>query len=562
MSRVDHAHSALGWRLYAQNRLFHGDPQRAVLMQLLREHPGTAPNRVSVNLWRNHAFEPILPLLSVYAAYAGIEYRVRLSDYDDTLAFADHRPADLECVWLDPGRYHLEATDMVEWLGQRLAYLRSVSDSPIVVATWMPASLRQRLQEVLSAFPAIHLADLGDWARHTDTPLLDLRTAGIAGTPLSRPFLTQAAQALACRWWAACVLPPIKAIAVDLDETLHAGILAEAGPAGVELTPGHLALQQALRRWRARGVLLALVSRNEYDDVRVLFERRSDYPLRLADFDAVEVSWGAKSEALMRVAQRFNIGQDAIVFVDDNPGELYEVAARLPGVKLLHAQSDAQLTMRALELFPGLWRWTVGTEDVLRARDLAANAERLALRSTLQEIDRYYAELGVRIRLAIDPRRSLPRLASLSERTNQFNLALRRMSAALLAAHMDSPDANVAGISLSDRLSDSGIIGLIIGRREGETLVVEEICISCRALGRGLEDALILPALAAMPCAQGCRSVRFVVQVGPRNEPARRWLARLAGIDLALADGRIDCPAGSVFGYTLPAGISWIQEEE
>lgn len=530
-------------------------------MQLLQEHPGSALAKVNVNIWRNHAFEPVLPLLSVYAAYADLEYRVRLSDYDDTLAFADHRQADLECIWLDQGRYRMESPALIEWLRQRLTYLRALSKAPIVVASWTESSLQRQLQDALSALPDVHLADLADWARATDTPLLDERIAAVAGTRLSRPFLTQAAQALACRWWAACVLPPIKAIAIDLDETLHTGVLAEAGAEGVALTTGHHELQRALRQWRTRGVLLALVSRNEYDDVRKLFERRPDYPLRLADFDAVEVSWGAKSEALGRIAQRFNIGLDSILYVDDNPGELYEVAARLPGVKLLRAQTDAQATVRALELHPGLWRWTVGAEDVLRARDIALNAERQALRVAHLDVERYYAELRVHIQLHVNPRHRLPRLASLSERTNQFNLALRRLTAAEIAAYMDAAEAAVAAVALSDRLSDSGIVGLIIGRREGTTLVVEEVCVSCRALGRGLEDALILPALAALPCARGCRSVRFVARVGPRNEPARRWLARLVGIDLTHAEGDIDCPAGVVFGYSLPAGISWTQEE-
>lgn len=559
LKTAGHAPDVLGWRLLAQEVLFAERPQRAQVMQCLDRAPAGARPILRINIWRNHAFEPLLPLIPAYAAYAGVDYRMRVSNYDDSLSFADHTPAELECLWLDRGRYALDGSSFADWLGERLTHLRGRSPAPIVLATWGEPGLIERLQRLAGELAAVYVADLQDLATAAGVALTDPRSMAVAGTTLARPLITLAARALACRWWAGALLPPIKAIAVDLDHTLHAGVLGEAGVEGVRLTAGHVRLQRQLRALHEQGVLLALVSRNEVADVEALFAHRSDYPLRLQDFSCVEVSWGAKGEALQRIAAHFNIGLDALLFIDDNPGELYQAVAHCPQVKILHAQAEAEATCRALEDYPGLWRWQRSREDALRARDLAARSARAALQAQADP-SRYFQELAVRIGVALNPSAHLERLASLSGRTNQFNLALRRLNAAELQTYMQAADADVAAVSLSDRLSDSGIVGLAVGRRNHDTLVVEELCISCRALGRGLEDALIFPALAALPCAQGCDWLEFATATGPRNEPARQWLARIAGLAQPPAQGRVRLSYAIAREYPVPEGVTLIME--
>src|SRR5690606_20408691 len=104
---------------------------------------------------------------------------------------------------------------------------------------------------------------------------------------------------------------PVKAVAVDLDHTLHKGVLGEDGFDGVLLTPGHAALQHHIQLLRQQGIFIGLVSRNVLSDVESLFSQRKDYPLRWTDFSAVEVSWGDKAEALERIARTLRISTDA-----------------------------------------------------------------------------------------------------------------------------------------------------------------------------------------------------------------------------------------------------------
>lgn len=530
--------------------LFAERPSRLALQKLpLAEAGALKPLRV--NVWRNHAIESLLPLAAPYLQYAGWQAGFALSDYDDSLGFAGHAAADLELVWLDPGHYAqpLESAATQAWLAQRLRTLRELTHAPIVLASWAQSpDGSAALQALADGIPGTYWADLAAVCSAAGVALTDARTAAVAGTPLANAAQALVARTLACHWIAGAVLPPIKAIALDLDQTLHGGILGEDGIDGVQLTPAHAALQTQLRALRARGVFLALVSRNEHADAQALFAQRADYPLRWDDFSAIEVSWDDKIQALARVAQALRIAPDAVLFVDDNPGELAG-AAVLPGLHLLHAGTDVAVTARALSFQPGLWRWRVGADDAGRVADLAANAQREALAAHATDGDDYLRSLQLTLTLDVDAVAQRPRAAELCRKTNQFNLSLRRFSEAEIAERMASPDACVATMHMADRLSDSGVIGVLVAARQARTLRVEELCVSCRALGRRMEDTVVLSALAGMPLLDDVDTVSFVLADGPRNQPARDWLQQLLGLDAPPAAGEHALAAATVRAF-------------
>jgi FkbH-like protein len=152
----------------------------------------------------------------------------------------------------------------------------------------------------------------------------------------------------------------------------------------------------------------------------------------------------------------------------------------------------------------------------------------------------------------------LSRLADLCNKTNQFNLALRRFNHAELAAHMSREDACVTSVELTDRFSESGVIAVVVAERKGDQLVVEELCVSCRALGRQLESTIVLLALRDMPVfgsRGGCREVVFRVQQGPRNQPALEWLARLLDYTAEPLPGLHALPAQRVADFVPVDGI-------
>lgn len=544
-------------RLEAQRILFAANPARMALQSV--EVDMAAQTSLTINIWRNHAIEPVWSLSQPYFQYGGWTVDAKLSDYDDTLAFAHHKPADLELLWLDSNRY-LSATpysDWQPWVQGRLRALRATTKVPIIVATWLSTAEHARsFKDSVESVAGCHFADLALACEDSAHSLIDPRSSSMAGTPLNAKVHALLARKLACHWLPAAVRPPIKAIAVDLDNTLHAGILGEDGVQGVQLSENHSQLQRQLLALRDRGIFIALVSRNEREDVQALFEARKDYPLRFADFSTTEVSWGDKGSAVARVAAALRIGTDALLFVDDNPGEVMAVATHLPNVHAILADAQAEDTARAIEFYPGLWRWNVSTDDARRVDDLRANDEREKLLAAAADPTEYFRSLNVKLKVSVDPTDQIKRLTDLCAKTNQFNLATRRFTEAEIAERLAREDSNVASVSLSDKLADSGVIAVVVGERSGSTLIVEELCVSCRAMGRQLEDAIVYSAIRSMPNFQNCREVAFRTTHAPRNQPALDWLAGALGQSARPEPGIHTLPADTIRQFSAPQGLA------
>ena len=504
--------------------LLFGSVNRADLATCTSDWP---LHSLRVRVHRNHGFEPVSSATAAYAAWNGLAYRWMIGGYDDSLAFELRGDADVEVVWFDTERVRAAGLQPA-WLVERLRALRAETNNSILALAW-PLSASQRAALEDAHIPSLHFGDLDPLAASLGARWLDERAKTISGTRLSNHACLHVARELACKWLPAVSLPPRKAIVLDLDGTLYRGVLGENGPEGVELTKGHEALQTRLLALRDAGVLLALVSRNERDDVEELFAARGDFPLSLDHFSAVEVSWDEKARALARACETMRIGADAVVFIDDNPGELAAVAASLPALTV-HARDDARETLAAVENVAGVFRFARQREDALRANDLRVAGERRAVEQSTVSPDEYLRSLNVRLEYAIDCRTHLARMAELSAKTNQFNLALRRMNAAELALRLDDRDSRVVTVGLADRLSDSGIVALMVGAKNGDELRVDELCVSCRALGRRIEDTMLTKAVLLMAGDSTPQRVVFALRKGPRNAPARDWLARYADV--------------------------------
>jgi hypothetical protein len=206
-----------------------------------------------VRVHRNHGVEPVTSATSCYAAWNGLGFDWSIGPYDDTLTFDLQRDADIDVVWLDTGRLAgLGEKGLASWLGARLRALRAQTTNPIVVLAW-PLAPADRTSIAQAAISGVHLADLAPLAAGLGARWLDPRTESISGTRLSNRACLVVARELACRWLPAAVLPPVKCVALDLDDTLYAGVLGEDGPATVKLTDGHRVLHEYLAELRRGG---------------------------------------------------------------------------------------------------------------------------------------------------------------------------------------------------------------------------------------------------------------------------------------------------------------------
>jgi FkbH-like protein len=537
-------------RAEQQRTIFAAAPRRLDLLRLRTPWP---LQPVTVHVIRNHAFEHVASALAPFAAFAGLAPRVSYGGYDDGLTDLA-TDAEVVVTWVDFERYasKLDASALIDWFASRIVALRAASAAKVlVVDRALPSGenvsgFNAELAARVGSVPDVHVCATAPIVERLGAGLYDDARAGATGTRLGDAACLAFAQRFGLVWLPAVLAPRKKVIAVDLDNTLYRGVLGEDGVDGLVLTDGHAALQRELLRLRSEGLLLAVVSRNDPADVDALFAARRDFPLARGDIAAWSVGWDSKADGVASVAGALRVGPEAVVLVDDNPGELAAAASTHPGLATLHADPDGAVTASALALFPGLLRWRHAREDALRDADLRAAGEREKRAAASGGTADYVASLGVRLELEMRARASRHRVHDLSSKTNQFNLALRRFSEEQVAERMDSPDHRVATIALSDRLSDSGLVGFLSARRDGDALRVEELCISCRALGRGLEDTMIASCVRAMSRELATSAVVFEYGLGPRNGPARSWLERVSGQPLATGGGEVRVPLAAL----------------
>ena len=416
------------------------------------------------------------------------------------------------------------------------AALRSLHDKtrrPVVVGFLPSQSADPRLprweSELASRIrelPGVAVLLPGDWCSGQLIPEpFDQETDRLAHLPFVPEF--QAAVALkAAATISAIRRPPPKVIAVDGDNTLWGGVAGELGPDGVDLTGPYAALTSRLLAWRAAGVLLVLISNNDEPTLRHVLER-PDSTLKAGHFAAISAGWEPKSQRLEAVAAGLGLGLDTFLYLDDDPVQVGAMRARLPEVLSIICPPAGDLRAFVTRLWPVVPE-PATREDAARAEFYQHEQERAKAREQTS-----FAEFLERLRLEVDieplSAAAMERSAQLSRRTTQFNLRPAPLDENALVRWQR--DAEVWTVAARDRFGDYGQVGVLVIRQDAGRLEVMAWMLSCRALGRGVEERL-LGWLADRADALGCRAVRLIAENTPRNIPARRLVAALDGGDI------------------------------
>jgi FkbH-like protein len=321
---------------------------------------------------------------------------------------------------------------------------------------------------------------------------------------------------------------PFKAIALDCDDTLWAGICGEDGPQGVVIDEPRLALQRFMRDRRGSGILLALCSKNNEADVVETFRAHPEMPLRLEDFSARRINWESKGANLTALAGELGFGLDSLILVDDNPKECREAQADAPEVLALPLPANAAQIPEFLRHVWAFDRIRVTEEDRRRAEMYAQRAERARAERAAGSLEEFLASLELAVEILPMQPADVPRVAQLTQRTNQMNATLVRRTEAEIRAL----DAECLTVRVRDRFGDYGLAGVIIFRPHGNVLRVDSFLLSCRALGRGVEHRM-LARLGEIARERGLETVEIPFVAGPRNQPAGLFLQSVGSGNLS-----------------------------
>ncbi|MEV6841742.1 HAD-IIIC family phosphatase, partial [Streptomyces sp. NPDC051133] len=396
----------------------------------------------------------------------------------------------------------------------------------------------------LAGLPGIAVLGPEDFtSHHAVGERFDERTERLAHLPFTARF--QAAVALCLAEVVRAVRRPApKVIAVDGDETLWGGVAGEIGPEAVDLTGPRALLARRLLQWREAGALLALVSNNDEATVRAVLDR-PDSLLKPEYFSVLSAAWGPKPDRLAEAAHTLNLGLDSFLFLDDNPAEIARMRAALPQVLSVTCPATDELKEFLTQLWP-LIPAAATAEDVLRAGFYEQERARDAVREQTG-FEEFLAQLHLEVEVRALSEDDVERAEQLVRRTNQFTTHARSADGGDVARWRERGEVWTA--AARDRFGDYGQIGLLALRVEGGRLDVLAWLMSCRALGRGVEESL-LQWLAGRAEQLGCTEVRLRAERTDRNMPARRLLA-------ALGDGQEDRPEAVVTPDELRAFRSW-----
>jgi FkbH-like protein len=288
-----------------------------------------------------------------------------------------------------------------------------------------------------------------------------------------------------------------KLIVLDLDDTLWSGIVGEVGWEQLGLG-GHDAVgeafvdfQRALKSLRNRGILLAIVSKNEESVALEAIRKHPEMVLREDDFAGWKINWRDKAANIEELVSELNLGLDSVVFIDDNPVERARVKDALPGVFVPDWPKDKLLYVQVLSTLDCFDSGSVSSEDRQRAGMYKAERERTTLRNTVGSIDGWLETLNTRVVVETLNKENLARVAQLFNKTNQMNLTTRRMTAAELLDWTSGGERQIWGFRTSDRFGDSGLTGIVGVEAKGDTLEIVDFILSCRVMGRRIEEAML-----------------------------------------------------------------------
>ncbi len=324
--------------------------------------------------------------------------------------------------------------------------------------------------------------------------------------------------------------PSKKGIITDLDDTLWAGIAGEDGVDAVSwsLDRGHLhgVYQQMLASLAGSGTLIAVASKNDPSVVQRVFDR-PDLLLGREEVYPFEIGWSRKSESVERILKTWNIGPEAVVFIDDSPMEVAEVQTAFPEMEcVVFPKTDhSQLWKLVKHLRDEFGKAVLAEEDSLRLQSIRATAVWQKDRGAVGiSADDFLKNCGALIVFERSQAADL-RALELLNKTNQFNLNGKRVSEAMWRKVTSDPESVVLSMSYQDKYGPLGKIAVLLGRRSGRSLHIESWVMSCRAFSRRIEHHCLRYLFDEL----GVSEIQFEYEKTAKNNPVQEFLAELAG---------------------------------
>tara|TARA_Y100001936_G_scaffold202941_1_gene205749 strand:- start:4414 stop:6135 length:1722 start_codon:yes stop_codon:yes gene_type:complete len=320
-----------------------------------------------------------------------------------------------------------------------------------------------------------------------------------------------------------------KCIVLDLDNTLWGGIIGEDGFEGIELghSPNGKAFvdfqKELLSLWH-QGIILAINSKNNFEDAMKVINEHPNMILRKKNFASIKINWNDKAENLKEIADEINIGLNSIVFFDDDKLNQERIKHEFPEVLTVELSSDPSYfssILKDLNDFNVLQRTE---DDIKRGEMYSQQRERKEFQKSISNLDDFLKQLDIQVKMKKTSEFLIPRISQLTLKTNQFNLTTKRYQEEEIRNFANDGKFIVGCAQVLDKFGDNGITGVYIINKEDKVWVIDTFLLSCRIMGRGVENGILSQILIDAK-NNGIEEIRANFIPTKKNKPAENFLA-------------------------------------
>jgi len=315
-----------------------------------------------------------------------------------------------------------------------------------------------------------------------------------------------------------------KCLILDLDNTVWGGVIGDDGLEGIQLGHGlgigkaFTEFQMWVKKLKQRGIIICVASKNNEDTAKEPFEKHPDMILHLEDIAVFMANWETKVDNIRAIQRILNIGFDSMVFLDDNPFERNIVRENIPGITVPEMPEDPGEYLEFLygeNLFETA---SYNGTDKDRTKQYQVEAQRVSLQKTFANESDFLKSLNMVSKVSGFTKFNIPRVAQLSQRSNQFNLRTVRYTEADVQSMAVDDDTIDFSFTLEDKFGDNGLIAVIIMKKmDNDTLFIDTWFMSCRVLKRGMEN-FTLNTMVEEAKAQGYKRLVGEYLPTPKNK--------------------------------------------
>jgi len=324
-----------------------------------------------------------------------------------------------------------------------------------------------------------------------------------------------------------------KCLILDLDNTLWGGIIGEDGIDGIELSEfkegaRYKDFQKRIKEIKELGILLAICSKNNYEDAIEVIKNHPHMVLKEKDFVAVKINWNHKVDNISEIASDLNIGIDSLVFIDDNPVERESVRDLIPEVTVPEFPKDTSELTKFIKNIYEEHFYTVDftKEDRKKTEMYRQNSLRAREKSSVGSLDVFLKGLQTEIAISELKNEDIKRAAELTQKTNQFNLTTKRYTEEQMRFFLNSNEYRVYIASVKDKYGDNGKVGLLIVKLEADIAYIDSFIMSCRVMGRYIEDQIIEYVESEL-IKEGIKNIKSEFIPTKKNAPVSQLYERL-----------------------------------